>query len=73
MNTKVYPTDLSEKEWELIAPLLPVRKEGGRPATYNWWSILNVCFYLVKTSCQWRMLPVDFPKWKTVYHYWRRW
>jgi putative transposase len=63
MNTKVYLTDLSEKEWELIAPLLLARKEGGRPATYSWRSILNACFYLVKTGCQWRR------DWKATFSY----
>jgi transposase len=52
----------------------PARPKGhGRPRTYSLREILNAVFYLLKTGCQWRLLPHDFPRWPTVYHYFRKW
>lgn len=73
MQKYVYLTDLTDEEWKYLAPLLPPYGEGGRPRTYSWRTILNAIFYLVRTGCQWPMLPKDFPNWKTVYHYFRLW
>ena len=71
MQNYIYPSDLTDPEWEYAAPLLPPYGEGGRPRTYSWRTILNAIFYVVKTGCQWAMLPRDFPHYKTVYHYFR--
>ena len=68
-----YPTDLNEEQWELLSQLLPPAKPGGRPRSVPLIAIVNAIFYIVVAGCAWRMLPQDFPKWKTVYHYFRAW
>ena len=59
---KTYPTDLSDAEWKYIEPHLPAPKGYGRPRTHDLREILNAIFYLLKSGCQWRMLPHDFPR-----------
>jgi putative transposase len=73
MNTKRYASDLSDQEWAILEPLIPAAKEGGRPRRINMREVLNGIFYLLKTGCQWRMLPKDFPNWKTVNDYYSKW
>jgi putative transposase len=68
-----YPSDLSDQEWHWIAPVLPTTAKPGRPRKYPRREILNALFYLIRTGGQWRGLPHDFPKWKTVHHYFRVW
>src|SRR5215213_8538635 len=70
---KPYPTDLSDAEWNYIEPHMPAPKEYGRPRTHDLREILDAVFYVLKSSCQWRLLPHDFPRWPTVYHYFRQW
>jgi putative transposase len=70
---KPYPTDLSDAEWNYIEPHLPAPKGHGRPRTHDLREILNAVLYVLKSGCQWRMLPHDFPRWPTVYHYFRQW
>ena len=70
---KRYPTDLSGAEWECIEPHLPLPRGHGRPRTHDFREILNAIFYLLKSGCQWRLLPHDFPRWPTVYWYFRKW
>jgi putative transposase len=70
---KRYPTNLSDAEWNYIEPRMPAPKGFGRPRTHSLREILNAIFYLLKSGCQWRMLPHDFPRWPTVYHYFRKW
>jgi putative transposase len=70
---KPYPTDLSDAEWSYIEPHLPAPKGHGRPRTHDLREILNAVFYLLKSGCQWRLLPHNFPRWPTVYHYFRTW
>ena len=66
-----YDTDLTEKQWRIIEKLLPKQKKGRKPIDRR--RIINAIFYLVRTGCQWRNLPREFPKWKTVYTVFRRW
>jgi putative transposase len=73
MEHKPYPTDLTDDEWQLIEPLLPRARKPGRPRKYSWRDILNAVFYVLRTGCQWRCLPHDFPTGKTAYHYLRAW
>ena len=73
MESRRYPTDLSDAEWTLLEPHLPVPKRRGRPRLHSPRAILNAVFYVSKTGCQWRMLRHEFPPWKTVFHYFRRW
>jgi putative transposase len=58
---KPYPTDLTDKEWALIAPSVPTAKPGGRPENYPKRDILNGIFYILRGGCAWRLLPHDFP------------
>ena len=70
-----YETDLTDTEWDLIEPLVPPTKPGGRPAKHARREILNGIFYIVRSGCAWKLLPHDLPPWRTVYHYfwsWRR-
>lgn len=71
--TKAYTSNLTRDQFELIQPLLPPAKPGGRPRTVCLWAVLNAIFYLVKQGCSWRDLPGDFPAWQTVYTYYRAW
>lgn len=70
---KPYPSDLNDQEWALLEPLIPPAKRGGRPRTVNMREVLNAIFYVLKTGCQWRQLPRDFPPKGTVYHYFNTW
>src|SRR5215469_13607745 len=62
-----YPSDLTDEEWQIIEPLVPPVESGGRPAEHGRREIVNATFYVLRTGCQWRFLPHDFPSWKTVY------
>lgn len=73
MTRQAYPTDLSNEEYACIEPYLPPINRLGRPRTYPYREILDAIFYVVRSGCQWRLLPHEFPPWKTVYHYFRRW
>ena len=69
---KLYSTDLSDAEWAWLEPHLPAPKASGRPRVYPLREILNAIFYLVRSGCSWRLLPHDFPPWRSVYHYFRQ-
>jgi putative transposase len=73
MLSNRYPTDLSDAEWSLLEPHLPVPKRRGRPRVHSPREILNAVFYVLKSGCQWRLLPREFPPWKSVFHYFRTW
>ena len=73
MNRKAYDSDLTDKEWSLLAPFIPPAQPGGRPRTTDMREVVNALFYLLRGGCAWRLLPHGFPKWKTVYHYQRTW
>jgi putative transposase len=68
-----YNTDLSSKEWEIIAPMLPKASKFGRPAKTDFREVLNGIFYITKNGCTWQNLPHDFPPYSTVYFYFQRW
>lgn len=70
---KPYPTDLTDAQWQLIQPLIPPEKPGGRSRTIESREIINAIIYILKSGCDWRMLPHDLPNWKIVYHYFQRW
>ena len=69
---QTYPTDLKCNEWELIEPRVP-KATGGRPRIWPTCLIVNAILYVARTGCAWRMLPKDYPPWKTVYGYVWRW
>src|SRR5437899_588960 len=68
-----YPTDVSERQWRILEPLIPRVKRGGRPAEHLRREIVNAILYVLRTGCQWRYLPHDLPPWQTVYSYFRVW
>ena len=68
-----YASDVTDREWGLIAPLFPAALMGGRPRTTCLRRVVNGIFYLLRAGCQWRMLPRDFPPRSTVYGYFRAW
>jgi transposase len=73
MERKPYPTDLSDEQWKLIEQLLPPAKPGGRPRKTDLREVFNALLYLNRTGCPWRLLPHEFPPWRTVYNYFRAW
>ena len=73
MASPVYPSDLADAEWLLLAALLPSAQPGGRPRSVDLRRIVNGLFYLVRSGCAWRYLPREYGPWSTVYHYFRSW
>ena len=70
---RAYQTDLSHAQWAQVSRFIPAPKPGGRPVKYPRREIVNAILYLVRSGCQWRMLPHEFPPWKTVYGYFAAW
>jgi transposase len=68
-----YPSDLSNAEWKILEPLLPIEKPGGRHRGYALREIINALQYLIRVGGAWRSLPHDLPRWQSVYHYFRLW
>lgn len=71
-KTKRYPSDLTDEEWERIAPLMPRAHARGRRRTADFREVINAVRYLVRSGCGWRMLPVHFGPWQTIYWWFRR-
>lgn len=71
--SKAYSSNLTQSQFELIEPLIPAAKPGGRPREVNMWAVINAIFYVLVQGCKWRDLPRDFPAWQTVYTYFRNW
>ena len=72
-KVKRYPTDLNDKKWDIINPLLPGALPGGRPRKISVRKLINAILYVTRSGCAWRLLPHGFPPWQTVYGYYRRW
>lgn len=70
---KKYSSDLQDDEWRVIRHLIPVHTGSGRKMSLPLREVLNAIFYLVRTGCQWRNLPGEFPKWQSVYYHYYRW
>lgn len=68
-----YSSDLTDAEWQILEPLLPAEKSGGRHRLYPLREIINALRYLLRSGCAWRSLPHDFPHWRAVYEYFRIW
>ena len=73
MMRPCYDTDLTDEQWLKISSFYPEANRRGRPRTQDFREITNAILYLVRAGCAWRLLPHDFPKWQTVYYYFRRW
>ena len=67
-----YPSDLTDAEWALVAPLISPAKRGGRPRSVDIREVLNAIFYVLWTGCQWKALPKDLPPRSTVWDWFRR-
>src|SRR5829696_1280097 len=72
MRSQSYPSDLTDAQWRLIEPHLPVYP-GGRPRTTDLRDVVDAVLYLLRTGCQWRYLPKDFPPKSTVWRYFDEW
>jgi putative transposase len=72
MRTQSYPSDVTDEQWKLVEPLIPVYP-GGRPRKTDMRDVVDAIFYLLRTGCQWRYLPKDFPPKSTVWKYFDQW
>jgi|GEM_PF-350725 len=70
---KKYGSDISRKQFELIKPLLESARKKTRPRELDLYEVFCGVLYLLKSGCQWRMLPSDFPKWRSVHSYFSQW
>ena len=68
-----YPSDLSDAEWAIVAPMIPPARHGGRKRSVNVREVLNGIFYVLWTGCQWKALPKDLPPKSTVHDYLELW
>jgi len=72
-DRRPYSTDLSNAEWQILEPLLPPEKLGGRHRKYPMREIINAIQYILRGGCAWRLMPHNLPHWRTVYEYFRAW
>jgi putative transposase len=68
-----YPSDLSDREWALLKPLLSSAEKRGRPPKWPLRHVADAVFYLLRSGCSWRMLPREYPPWQTLYYHFRKW
>ena len=68
-----YDTDLTDGQWQVIAPLIPDARSGGRPRKATSRELIDAILYFLRAGVAWRLLPHDLPPWQTVYYYLRRW
>ena len=73
MRTHHYPSDITDAQWALIEPHIPAEPGGGRPRKTDMRDVLDAVLYILRTGCQWRYLPVDFPPKSTVWRYFDQW
>ena len=73
MNCNGYASNVTNEQWALVEPLLPSPKRRGRRRRIRLRAVIDAIFYLLRTGCQWRQLPREFPSWSTVYWYFRLW
>ena len=71
MSEKVYPSDMSDAQWNVLRPLIPPAKRGGRPRKVAMRQIVDGLLYMARGGCSWRMLPKEYGPWQTVYGYFR--
>lgn len=68
-----YPTDLTDAEWAILAPLIPASRAGGRPPRHQRRELVDAMRYVLRGDIAWRLLPHEFPPWQTVSHYFNLW
>ena len=71
--SKVYASNLSRDQFELLNDFIPAAKSGGRPRSVDMWAVLTAMYYVLVEGIRWRALPGDRAPWQTVYGYVRRW
>jgi transposase len=70
---RTYPSDVTDEEWTILEPLIPVARPGGRPVEIPRREIVKAIFYVLRSACPWRYLSHEFPRWFTVYSSFQRW
>jgi putative transposase len=73
VKTQLYPTDLPDSQWRIIQEMIPPAKSGGRPRSLDMRMVINAILYVTVGGIHWRMLPREYPKWQSVYTYFRNW
>ncbi|RAR76228.1 putative transposase of IS4/5 family DUF4096, partial [Paracidovorax anthurii] len=73
VKRKPYPSDISREKFAEIEPLLRSVRRSTKPIKLDLYEVFCAVLYLLRTGCQWRYLPPQFPKWHNVYAYWRKW
>ena len=73
MNTKTYPSDVSDEEWQFVVPYLTLMKEEAPQRVHDLRQVFNAVRYWARSGCTWRYLPHDFPPWEAVYQQFERW
>lgn len=73
MSRKVYPSDVTREQFEQIRPILESARKKTKPRVVDPYEVFCGLLYVLKSGCQWAMLPEGFPKWRTVYNYWQIW
>ena len=72
-DDKIYPSDLTREQFDRIRPQLESARQRTKPRRVDLYDVFNAVLYLLKTGCQWRMLPKEYPKWRTVHEYFTIW
>lgn len=73
MRRRFYPSDVTDRQWALVANRIPPPRRTGRIRTVDLREVVNAISYRTYTGCTWRDLPEDLPAWQTVYEYFRHW
>jgi putative transposase len=73
LSSTTYPTDLSDQQWQLIRTVIPPSRPIGADRSTSTRAVVNAILYRERSGCSWRMLPHDFPHWRTVYGYYCQW
>ena len=73
MKRRAYPSDLSDEEWQRLEPMIPVHTGIGRPVKWSRRELVNAMLYVLRSGCQWRMLPHEYPPYGTVFYHFRQW
>lgn len=73
MPRSPYPSDLTDEQWAILAPLLPPPHTNCRPRQADMREVINATLYLLRTGCSWRLMPHDLPPYRTVFYYFTKW
>ncbi|MDO4796322.1 MAG: transposase, partial [Brachymonas sp.] len=73
MRQRTYPGDISREQFKQILPILEQARKRTKPRSVDLYEVFCAVLYLLRTGCQWRALPSDFPKWPTVHAYFAKW